>query len=84
MIETVTMMTMNPMTTTLNQPMKRFSGILPRKKKPDMNPPVVSKVPYEVDMTKATDMTEQAASPNPKDTINIDSGDDNGNDDKDE
>ena len=40
--------------------------------------------PYETDTTKETDMNEQAAAPTPKDTINIDSGDDNNNNDKDE
>ena len=39
---------------------------------------------YEADTTKETDITEQAAAPTSKDTINIDSGNDNGNDDKDE
>ena len=37
--------------------------------------------PYEAYTTEETDMTEQAAAPNPKDTINIDSGDENDNDD---
>ena len=39
--------------------------------------------PYETDTTKETDMTEQAAAPTLKDTIIIDSGDDNDNNDKD-
>ena len=53
-------------------------GILPRM------PPDVDEGPYEADTTKETNTNEQAASPNPKDTINIDSGDDNDNDGKDE
>ena len=51
-------------------------GILPRK------PPDVDEVPYEADTTEETDMTEQAAAPTLKDTIN--SGDDNDNDAEDE
>ena len=38
--------------------------------------------PYEADTTKETDTTEQAADPTPKDTINIDNGDDNDDKDK--
>ena len=53
-------------------------GILP------MNPPDVNEGPFEADMTKETDTTEQAAAPTPKVTINIDSGNDYDNDDKDE
>ena len=53
-------------------------GILPRK------PFNVNEGPYEADTTKETDTTEQAAAPTPKDTININSGDENNNDDKDE
>ena len=49
-------------------------GILPRKKKPNLKPPVVAEGPYEVDTTEETDMTEQAAAPTPEDTIDI--GDD--------
>ena len=52
--------------------------ILPRKKKPDVKPPVVAEGPYEVDTTKETDMTEQAAAPALEGTIEI--GDDNNND----
>ena len=55
-------------------------GILPRKPY-DVKPPDVYDVPYEVDMTEETDMTKQAASPTPEETIDI--GDDNGNDDED-
>ena len=40
--------------------------------------------PYEDDMTEDTDMTNQEAIPTSKDTINIDSGDDNDNNDEDE
>ena len=50
-------------------------GILPRK------PPDLDEGPYEADMTKETDMTEQATAPTPEDTIDI--GDDNDNDDED-
>ena len=53
-------------------------GILPRK------PPDVDEGPYEADMTEEADKTKQAAAPTPKDTINIDSGNDNINDDEDE
>ena len=56
-------------------------GILPRKKNPDVKPPVVAEGPYEVDTTDDTDMTEQAAALTPEDTIYI--GDDNNNDYKD-
>ena len=45
-------------------------------------PPNVDEGPYEADMTKETDMTEQAAAPTPKDAINIDSNNDNNNDDE--
>ena len=51
---------------------------------PRVDPPCVDEVPYEADTTKETDMTKQAAATTPKDTINIDSGDDNNKDDKDE
>ena len=44
--------------------------MLPRKRKPEG--------PYEVETTEEADMTEQAAAPAPKDTIEI--GDDNDND----
>ena len=47
-------------------------GILPRKT------PGADEGPYEADTTN------QAAATTPKDTINIDSGDDNDNDDEDE
>ena len=50
-------------------------GILPRK------PIDVDEGPYEADMTEEADTTEQAAAPTPKDTINIDSGNDNDNND---
>ena len=52
-------------------------GILPRK------PTNVDEGPYEADTTEETYMTKQAAATTPKDTINIDSGDDNDNDDED-
>ena len=57
-------------------------GILPRKppdvKPPDVKPPGVDEGPYEVDTTKETDMTDQAAAPTPEDTIDI-SNDNNSN-----
>ena len=46
-------------------------GILTRKKKPDVKPPVVAEGPYEVDTTEESYMTEQAAAPTPEDTIEI-------------
>ena len=49
-------------------------GILPRK------PPDVDEGPYEADTTEETDMTEQAAAPTPKDTIN--SSNDNDSEDE--
>ena len=62
--------------------LRKQIGILMRKKKPDMNPPVVTEVPYEIDTTEETDMTEQAAAPAPEDTIEI--SDDNNNNEEDE
>ena len=56
-------------------------GILPRKP-PNVKPPDVDEGPYEVDTTKETEMTKQAAAPTPEDTIDI--VDDNDNDDEDE
>ena len=58
-------------------------GIIPRKK-PDVKPPDVAEVPYEVDTTEETDMTKQAADPTPDGTIGIGDDDDNDNNDKDE
>ena len=54
---------------------------MPRKKKPDVKPPVVAEGPYEVDTNEEADMTKQAAAPDPEDTIEI--GDDNNNDEED-
>ena len=53
-------------------------GTLSRK------PPNLDYCPYESDTTEETDTTEQAVAPTPKDTINIDGGDDNDNNDEDE
>ena len=46
--------------------------------------PDVDEVFYEADTTKETDTTKQAADPNLKDAIDIDSNDNNDQDDEDE